>query len=127
VDNLSKPVKILIGLLTIWPFIWIFIFCLAMFGMVFIASGQSGHGGDDMFPVWFFALMIPHVLTILLWNGLMMFYIVHVILTKRIAENNTKAVWGVLLYLFNILVMAVYWYLYIWSEPRPAETASNAT
>lgn len=125
-DNLSKRVKILVGLLTLWPLVWMATFFILVFLGITLAATHSGGGtGDAAPPIWFFAIIIPHIFTILVWNALTIFYIVHVIVTKRIADNNIKALWAVMLLLFNIVIMPVYWYLYIWHEPTqpvPART-----
>ncbi len=125
-DNLSKPVKILIGLLTIWPPIWMVMFVISLIGNGVIAVVEQP-GREFLDGLRFFAIMIPHMLTVFLMSGLMIFYIVHVIMTTRIAENKTKALWAALLYLFNMLAMIVYWFMYIWPEPKVAAGEAEQT
>jgi len=128
-DNLSKPVKILIGIATIWPPIFMFLFMFGFFFMGFVMPmivGDLNHMGgpherDFIALAAFIIFMALYLFTILLWNGLMIFYIVHLFMTKRIAEGGTKALWAVLIFLANILVMPVYWYLYIWQEPASGQ------
>jgi hypothetical protein len=131
-DDLSKPVKILIGIATIWPPIFMFLFMFGFFLMRFVMPmiiGDLSHMGgphdtDFIALAAFIVLMALYLFTILLWNGLMVFYIVHLFMTKRITEGGTKALWAVLIFLANILVMPVYWYLYIWQAPASGQKSA---
>jgi len=124
-DKMSKPIKILLGLLTIWPTLYIGIACLFM-SDIFTAMGLFGHGGNNEHPSWFIAFIIVHILTIFVWNVLMAFYVAHLILTTRIPGTNMKALWGALLYFFNIMAIIVYFCMYVWPEPKSVEMAQNS-
>ncbi len=52
-------------------------------------------------------------------------YIYHAVTNDRL-KGDAKLIWGVFLFMANILVMPVYWYLYIWREPDELPAAGNA-
>lgn len=123
-DNLSKRLKILLAAATLWPFVYFGL--IMLFALSVMAAQLLTHRSPDYGPPGGILLLIIlpiHLLTILVWNALMIFYIVHVITTKRVTKSNDKALWAVVIFVLNILIMPVYWYLYIWCEPRPAPEA----
>lgn len=51
-----------------------------------------------------------------LWLLLMLvFYLIHIFSNNRLARNE-RVVWAIILPLFNMFIMPVYWYIYIWRE-----------
>jgi len=124
-DKMSKPVKILLGLLTIWPPIEIAIFVVLYFGFIFFSISNSSHSNDPFVGIWIMIIMIPHILTMMLVTALKVFYIVHLIMTTRIPEAKTKALWGAFLVIFPVITMVVYFFIHIWREPKPAVMVQN--
>jgi len=118
---MSKQAKILIGLATIWPLIYMFIF----FGFVLIAvltTSQHAPGkfdAEDGFPISFAWLFGLHILTMIWIMGLLIFYIVNVFKNERV-EKDKKVLWAIVLFMGGIIAMPVYWYLYIWKEKGEA-------
>jgi len=51
------------------------------------------------------------------YPGMLIFYIIHIYKSNRIAKNQ-RSLWVVLLIFGSLLVYPVYWYLYIWREPK---------
>ncbi len=60
--------------------------------------------------------------------GLIIIYIVNTFKNNRVAKNQ-RALWSVLLIAGNIIIFPIYWYLYIWREPKkqkePEESQST--
>jgi hypothetical protein len=64
----------------------------------------------------FFAV---HILTIFLIMGLTAVYIYLAIKSERL-DQTMKIVWTVLFCMMSFLAMPVFWYLYVWREPKRA-------
>jgi len=122
---MSRNSKILLGLATVWPILYIFIFVIFVAFMAFYMAADFAHGGmpPSHPPVAFFVLIPLHILSILLVGGLLTYYIVDLFRTTRI-PNDMKALWAVVLFFGNIISMPIYWYLFIWKEPK-ANTDEN--
>ena len=118
-DNLSKPVKILLVVGTLWPFVYVPLFMLAIFSLAGLTAvyGNNAEPPAAFFIVFFGVVMPLHLLTILLMQGLLIFFIIHIIYTERMPKN-IKAVWAGAIMVFNVMVMPFYWYFSIWREPR---------
>jgi uncharacterized membrane protein len=56
-------------------------------------------------------------ITLLIILSLMLFYVLNVYRNNRVEKRN-KNLWAALLVLGNIMVYPVYWYLYIWHQPK---------
>lgn len=114
---MKKSTKILLGIATIWPVIYIPLFIVGVFLMTFLSPGNEGEAPAllALFPVIF----LLHFLTIFGGIALEVFYIVNIFKNKRVEEDK-RLMWVLLLFFLNLFVMPVYWYLYIWKEPQPA-------
>ena len=115
---MTKGKAILLGIFTIWPAIYMFVFPISILIMVLTEIGQHNHHGG---PPLFFLIIFPlHILTILETFVLIAIYIIHLFKTELITQDK-KALWAVVLFLGNAFAMPVFWYLYIWknikSEP----------
>jgi len=110
---MNKPAKIALAVASIWPFIWMLIFVLFIFGMFFMSSNLEQHRGMPLPFILFFA---GHFLTMLWMFALTTFYIVYLFRTDRIAQDE-KALWAIVLFFGNIVAFPVFWYLHIWKEP----------
>ncbi len=113
---MKKPAKILLGIATLWPFLYIIIFFAFMFSQVLLISlrGEPSHIGP---PTFFIVLFSLHFLTMLWIFALLIIYIINVFKNERV-DKDKKALWAVVLFLGNMFAMPVYWYLYIWREPE---------
>lgn len=124
-EKLSKRTKIILGIATLWPIIYVGLFIVLWFTLVFVlaftaASAPSSSAPaafPPAFPVFFFAIMALHFLTMLWSLALLAIYIVDVFKNKRM-DQEKKALWAVVLFLGNVFAMIVYWYLYVWREPQ---------
>ncbi len=109
---MSKTKKIVLGIATIWPIIYMVIFFLFIFSQIFLSpSSQSDPSGG------FFLIFILHFLTMIWMFVLLFIYIRDVFKNDRVAKDK-KALWAVVLFFGNIIAMLIYWYLYIWKEPK---------
>jgi hypothetical protein len=113
--SMSKPVKVLLGIATAWPLVYVGLFMFAIFGMMILEFYAPTVSSDEM-PIWFFVLFAGYFLTFIWMMGLIVIYILHLFKTDRVPKDQ-KALWAVVIFLGNMLAMPVYWYLYIWREP----------
>ena len=101
--KLSKSKKILLGILSIWPIVYMVLF----FVFIFVIFMHSNVPIYVIFPL--------HILTGFLNLGLTVFYVVHAI--KHIdPKNDMRVIWIVILIVASIIANPIYWYLYIWKE-----------
>ena len=52
--------------------------------------------------------------------ALLFIYIKNVFKNERISQDK-KALWVVVLFFGNFIAMPIYWYLYIWKEPKQGQ------
>jgi hypothetical protein len=112
-NKLSKPLKIVIGIATIWPIIYMPIFFIFFFRM-FILSTSSEMSG---FPQEFMVIIPLHIFTVLSGMILYLVYILDLINTDRI-DKDKKTLWGLLLIFLGMIAMPIYWYLFVWKTPQ---------
>ena len=117
-----KPsTKVLLGLASLWPFVYmIFFFIFVLSSFFFLSSSPGQEFGP---PVSFMVVFLLHLLTILWIMALTVFYIVNVFRNERV-DKDKKVLWAVVLFMGNIIAMPIYWYLYIWKD-QPAEGLSS--
>lgn len=115
--KLSRTLKILIGLASAWPFLYIFLFIAFVFGMISLSTDAPG-GGRELDPVFggaFAILIVVHILTIFLSLGLTIFHIIHAVKNTKL-DSNKRIMWILLFFFAGIITEPIYWYLEIWSE-----------
>jgi hypothetical protein len=110
---MQKSGKLLLGLATLWPLVYIFIFFILVFATIAFRPEPGPGGSAPPMIAWIFGL---HILTMLLIMGLTIFYIVDVFRNNRV-EKDKKALWAIVIFLGNMIGMPIYWYLYIWKDP----------
>jgi len=106
---MNKGLKMLIGFLTILPIGYMIFFLVNL-----MSSSRGLIAFDTIFKLHLVAMGIIIVLFI--------FYTVHLVRTNRIA-NDKKIFWVIGIFMGSSFAMAVYWFLYLWSEPE--EEAAN--
>jgi hypothetical protein len=117
--RITKPLAVVIGLFTIWPIIYFFLF-MAFFVVTALTMFQQTpqhQSGPGFFPY----IVIPHVGTMLLMFALMAFYIVHVFKNPALKDDR-RALWAVVLFMGLPFSAPVYWWLFIW---RPARSDAS--
>lgn len=125
---LKKSTRILLGIVTVWPIVYMFLFIFAMFGFMLMLPAESGAAqppGSSAIPIGFIGLFAVHLLTMFVIMGLMAFYIVQVFKTERL-DQAMKIMWTVLICMLGMFAMPVFWYLYIWREPTVASVATHS-
>jgi hypothetical protein len=124
---MKKSKKVWLGIATIWPICWIFIFMMGMFAFVF---SMPNKGGGEPPTGFFIALPIffaVHFVTIMGSLGMTVYYIFNIFKNERI-EQNYKIMWTILLFFAGMLAQPIYWYLYIWrDEPLMTTTQGGPT
>ncbi len=111
--KLTKNRKIAIGILTLWPIIYIFMFMFYTLAMIFMDM----QGSQGWRPKLFFIIFILHYFTIFCVFGLIGFYLYYLFKTDKVPKDK-KALWAALIFLGNMFAMPVFWFLYIWNEPK---------
>jgi hypothetical protein len=110
----TKPVKLLLGALTIWPLVYMFLFMDFIATTMFWMGGPGAQPSEDStgIPTVFLLVFAAHAATILLMFGLVTFYIVYLFKSNRVPPDK-KALWAAVLFLGNMLAMPIFLYLYI--------------
>lgn len=122
---MSKPAKVILGLATLWPPIYIFIFVCFWFYMMVVMIHERERGmalRDKGIPPEMVVFFVLHGITMLWMFALVAIYIYNVFNNDRVAKDK-KALWAVVLFLGNAIAMPIYWYLYIWPENKPQPKA----
>lgn len=124
--TLSKPSKIILGVLTLWPIIYPVLFIIFVIGtMLSSMPGMMRHDPDaSAFPAGFIILFVFHLLTILSIFALLAIYFYYLYNTERVPADK-KALWAVVLFLGSALAMAVFFCIYIWPEDWPAPSKNE--
>ncbi|SHJ79469.1 hypothetical protein SAMN02745165_03204 [Malonomonas rubra DSM 5091] len=117
-QNLKKPIKIIIGLLTAWPIIYFIFFMFAMFSVSDESKGNILHNNFDTF----FNL---HLITILMGWALIGFYIWFLFKSDRVPQEK-KSLWGIVLFMGNVLAFPFFFFIYVWPE-KASNKAINRT
>ncbi len=120
---MSKAQKIILAAFTAWPFLYLILFMCTVFGMIFY--GFSNEGNSSGMPPIMAVIFILHFLTMIELIALLVIYILHVFRTERMPQDK-KVLWAVILFLGNMIAMPIYWYLYIWKEPKEAMPEQGA-
>lgn len=127
---MKKSGKVWLGIATIWPIVYMFLFMVGIFSVMIFAGLQGNPPnpgppapGSLLFPLGFMALFAVHMVTILGTLALTVFYIIRVFKTERL-DQNMKIMWMLLLFFVGMFAQPVFWYLYIWRDP-PQLTAQE--
>lgn len=121
---MSKPQKIILGVLTLSPLLFLGLYFYTFFGFVFqIAEIENGNFGEpsDVFPGQFFNLFIYMGLMMLVSIGLLIFYLIHISKNEKfkLPENNhSKLIWILIIIFAGFIGMIVYFILEIWPEKK---------
>ena len=118
--KLNKPVKILVGLATLWFAIYPFLFFavwLLMFGGILV-SAESSSSDFPLAVIPFLAIFPLHFCTIFLSFILMAFYLVHVI-KNTTGHETIRIILALGNFFMPFLSMPIYFYLFIWLENPP--------
>lgn len=120
---MKKSLKILLGLATLWPFLYMILFFVFVFSSILFMPAAGADRSEP--PMFLFVIFPLHILTMLWIMGLTVFYMVNVFRNDRV-EKDKKVLWAVVLFMGNMIAMPIYWYLYIWREATPGSFAPPA-
>ncbi len=120
-EEVSKPKKILLGAVTLWPLAYMLIFMVTVLWMFTMMGTRIPSRPDAGPPAWIPGLFIVHIGTMLLTLGLTIFYGIHAYRSNRVPESR-RVIWVVLNILGSFIAQLFYWYLFIWREPEPLAT-----
>jgi hypothetical protein len=119
--QISKPVKIIIGLFTAWIILSPFLFLGAW--LIFVISLAVTPGQSQPNPNVLAWLILPGIFLIIctsiLHLGLQAFYLVHIILNNAGVEV-VRVILGLGMILLPYLAMPVYYFIYILPDRPPA-------
>ena len=124
--TLSNPVKILVGIMTFWYALYLFLTIVGiilLFGYVFVALFTGGEAVASLrgllSQILSFEIMLPvHFCSLFLEVGLLIFYVVHTIKNTK-ANDSMRIVLGLGHLFLPFVAMPIYYYLYIWRENPP--------
>lgn len=111
--KLSKPVKILLGVVTILPPLYL-LFFMGFMMFTFATTFSDPSHWKEMFDL-FHVIFILHFSAILLSFALITFYMLYLFKTERVPQDK-KALWAAVLFLGSFIAMPIFWYLYVWRE-----------
>ncbi len=112
---MTKRKKVWLGIATIWPIAWMFIFMISMFTFFFSFAGRPGQPEPGPILFLFPVIILLHFVTVFGSLALIIYYIFDIFKNERL-EQNYKIMWTVLLFFAGMLAMPIYWYLYIWRD-----------
>lgn len=121
--RIPRPARVVLGVLTFWPPVYMVLFMLFVFGDVLLSTlSPSSNAGV---PFAFRALFTVHFLTMLEMFGLTVYYAVDVYRDDAL-RNDRKALWMVIVLLGGFIGQAVYYVLWI-VQRDPAVPGSPAS
>lgn len=91
-----------------------------------VAEENSQSEVPMVFPVGIMLLFGAHFLTILLIMGLMPFYVILAVKDER-HDQSMRIIWIVLMCMVGMFAMPIYWFLYVWREKAPGNSAAGAS
>jgi hypothetical protein len=111
---MRKSGKIALGVFSLWPFIYMIIFMFFTFSMVFKTPGNVNQEPTFDFFKLIFGL---HLFTMVEIFALIIIYVVFIFKTEKVAKDK-KALWAVVIFLGNMIAIPIFWFLYIWKDPK---------
>jgi hypothetical protein len=130
--TLGKPVKLLLGISTIWYAIYLLLTIAGfaiLFGYVLVAFLTGGESIADLrallLQILSLEIMLPiHFCSLFLEVGLLIFYLIHTIKNTK-ASDSMRIVLGLGHLFLPFIAMPIYYYLYIWRDIPPEWAAAK--
>jgi len=114
-NNLNKPTKIVLGVLTILPVV--IIAGLLLLGFIQVISILSSE--EPFMPLMYLSYLsyvIPFLFIYsVFYLGLGIFYLIHII-NNPLLDTEKKGLWITVLIILNGISMPVYWYIHLWKS-----------
>jgi hypothetical protein len=119
--DLSKAQKIILGVFTFLPFIVLPIILWQVVHMILeiIRISESGEPEPGQILTAVFTFIVPIVLLGFGCLVLLIFYIVHAVINKKL-EPAEQLLWILLFIFFGIIAFPIYWVVRIWNNSNKA-------
>ena len=117
---MTKGKAITLGIFSIWPCIYIFLFMGSIF--IMMISAFTGNTPSSEPPAIMMVILPLHLFTMFEVFALLTIYLVYLFKTD-VVEKDKKALWAVVLFLGNMIAMPIFWYIYIWKKLKENESA----
>jgi hypothetical protein len=122
---MKKSTKVLLGIASIWPVAYIGLFVLSIILIFAFAAATEGGGPSPepggpvalLLPFGFMAFFALHLLTIADITALKIYYIIHAVKNQQL-DQNMRIMWILLFVFATLIAEPIFWYLYIWREPK---------
>jgi len=111
--------RIIAGILSFFAPIWIIIVMIVSVYIALFMENSTSQIEEEFFP-FMIAFLIITVFFVLTTITLMIVYIVHASKNKNFSSSE-KLAWIFSLYMFNIFVIPIYWYFYIFKKQTLTE------
>lgn len=114
--KMGKPLRILIGVLTLVPFATLVAFLMFFLDwssrLTTSALANQGPLGREYLVVFLLYATAQIVVTL----GLLLLFAIDLSKNDRIAQDS-KLVWGLVLFFGNVFALPLYWFLFFWRGP----------
>jgi len=116
---MSKQGKILLGIVSFLPLVFIIIYCIFFFSMFSPAFHESvQQPGPPVFLLGNMTEMqVSMALLIITALGLLIYYLIH-IMNNQLLDSTDRLTWILIILLANVAAYPIYWYLKIWKRPE---------
>lgn len=102
--NVSRPLKAVLFVLTMWPLFYIAAFMMLMVSHVLFENFEN-----------FRVLMMVHVATAFTMLGTLAFYLVH-LFKEPASSGDTRIMWCLALLFATPIAMPMYFFMRVWPE-----------
>ncbi len=125
---MSRRRKFILGALTAWPLLYIFLFITFIASMMVAGPLMGEAGGNEAFrgvmAGGFGLVFIGHIGTMLLQFGLLFFFLFHVFKREDL-QTNTQLLWALLIFMGGPIGQMIYWWKEIWSDDELQPTTTG--
>ncbi|NJM26206.1 MAG: hypothetical protein HC859_12670 [Bacteroidia bacterium] len=113
---MSKTQKIVLGILTLVPFVLVpyFLFQVFLFVMEMVRHGDQ-QPEPAMIVAGVFSFVFPIIVTGVLSLGLLIFYIIHA-LNNQAVSSSERVIWILIFIFIGTIGFPIYWVMRIWSD-----------
>jgi len=113
--DLNKSSKIILGILTFLPLL----FVISFLGFIIINFFSMFFSQEPVMPLMLFSYLsyiLPYVFPIILLSmGLFVFYIIHIV-QNALLDTEKRILWVVVMFLAYGVAIPTYWYIHIWKD-----------
>jgi hypothetical protein len=114
--HLPRILKVVLGLLTAVPAVYVFLFALLIARLV--VWGATGDPRAKTMPVPMTDVMWVHLSVMVLLVGLETFYLLYLFRTDRVPPDQ-RAKWAVALLVVNVAALPLFFFFHVWPDRAP--------